>query len=141
MPMQATCNANALALQRPRKRAPFSVSAGPATTTFLALFSFFPYSSHAAQHNTHHHGFVRAAREQTRPPGGRRSRRHGSRQCISWTANRRHARHTNTGPSKQDATLLAIRSLLTPNLQRVFSFAQIFFFALTYMSSWETMAT
>ena len=25
--------------------------------------------------------------------------------------------------------------------QRIFSFAQIFFFALTYMSSWEAMAS
>lgn len=31
-------------------------------------------------------------------------------------------------------------AVLTNFAQRVFNFAQIFFFALTYMSSWETMA-
>jgi hypothetical protein len=35
---------------------------------------------------------------------------------------------------------LQVGHLLTTSAQRVFSFAQIFFFALTYMSSWETMA-
>jgi hypothetical protein len=30
--------------------------------------------------------------------------------------------------------------MLIVSTQRIFNFAQIFFFALTYMSSWETMA-
>jgi hypothetical protein len=39
-------------------------------------------------------------------------------------------------PSKHDKKF----RMLIKSTQRVFNFAQIFFFALTYMSSWETMA-
>lgn len=38
------------------------------------------------------------------------------------------------------STRCSTASTLTKHTQRVFNFAQIFFFALTYMSSWETMA-
>lgn len=41
---------------------------------------------------------------------------------------------------KRDMNIHSARIGLTWRRQRVFSFAQIFFFALTYMSSWETMA-
>lgn len=39
-----------------------------------------------------------------------------------------------------EPSLARQRGLADRLVQRVFSFAQIFFFALTYMSSWETMA-
>jgi hypothetical protein len=39
-------------------------------------------------------------------------------------------------PSKHDNN----SHVLIKSTQRVFNFAQIFFFALTYISSWETMA-
>jgi hypothetical protein len=39
-------------------------------------------------------------------------------------------------PSRHDKKFY----MLISSIQRVFNFAQIFFFALTYMSSWETMA-